>query len=174
MQWNQVPVVFENVQFKRPVQFQNGKVKLTVKYTEQSGEFFFLNDGHTAACRKIFADMKSQSFQLQHLIRDICSFDKIKYDYELNSQEFYKELRTRGYDYGPQFQGVQKLLSIDKNISIGKVTYTNNSNFISTLDSVLQLMIIAIPNYQRFFFKQIGELEKMIDFKLKLKYQLKM
>ena len=145
LQWNQFPVVFENVQFKRTVQFHNGKVKLTVRYIEPTGEFLVLDSGHVVACGKVFAEKENAPLQLQHLITDIKSLDEISNDFKLNSQEFYRELKIRGYDYGTKFQDVVEVKFIDENQSIGKVRYTNNSNFIITLDSMMQLMISAIP-----------------------------
>ena len=81
MQWYQVPVSFENVQFKRSVQFHNGKVKLTVRYIEQTGDFVVLDSEHIAASGKVFIDVKNEALQLQHLIKDINTLD---YDNEKN------------------------------------------------------------------------------------------
>ena len=146
LQWNQFTVVFENVQFRRSVSFQNGKVKLTVRYTEPTGEFLVLDSGHIAAYGKVFPDKEGQALQLQHFTQNFDSFDQQNQsDFKLNTQEFYRELRIRGYDYGPKFQGVQESKFIDSSKSIGKIRYTNNSNFISSLDSMMQLMISAIP-----------------------------
>ena len=146
LQWNQVSVVFENVQFRRTVQFQNGKVKLTVRYTEPTGEFVVLDGEHVAAVGKVFADVQNQSLQLQYLIKDINDlYLTSEKNYKLNKEDFYKELKVRGYDYGKYFHGVEESYFIDENKIIGKVKHENNSNFISTLDSILQLTIIANP-----------------------------
>ena len=139
LQWNQVPVSFENVQFKRSVQFQNGEVKLTVRYIEPTGEFVILDTGHVAAVGKIF-EMKNELININILD---C---KNKIDYSIFHEDVYKELRVRGYDYGLTFKGIQELQFYDEiGQLIGKVRHMNNSNFIATLDSMIQLMICAKP-----------------------------
>ena len=145
LQWNQFPVAFENVQFKRTVQFINGKIKLTVRYTEPTDEFVVLDSGHVAACGKIF-EGKNNFLQLQHLIKDITLLNQQNEEnLKLNQDEFYRELKIRGYDYGPKFQQVVESKFIDKTKSIGKIRITNISNFISSLDSLFHLMVSSIP-----------------------------
>ena len=137
-QWNKIPVVFENVHFKRAVMFEKGKIKLTVRYTEPTGEFVVLDGPNVAATGKVFAVNHDEALQLQHLNEDI---SKINNQYTLNTEEFYKELKVRGYDYGPKFQDVVESKFVDATKSFGKVRWTNTSNFIAFLDATLQLFI---------------------------------
>ena len=60
--------------------------------------------------------------------------DRIK----LNRNEFYKEARTKGYDYGQQFQCIENINSIGTR-SIVKF----NDNYITFLDSILQIYILS-------------------------------
>ena len=137
-QWDKIPVVFENVHFKRAVMFEKGKIKLTVRYTEPTGEFVVLDGPNVAATGKVFAVNHDEALQLQHLNEDI---SKINNQYTLNTEEFYKELKVRGYDYGPKFQDVVESKFVDATKSFGKVRWTNTSNFIAFLDATLQLFI---------------------------------
>ena len=144
-QWNEFPVVFENVQFRRAVMYEKDKAKLTVRYTEPTGEFVILDGVCVVAFGHIRA-AKDNELQLQDLIENFDKYDSsVTDDIKLNTQEFYRELRTRGYDYGPKFQGVVESKFIDETKSIGKVRISNLTEFITCLDSMLQLMINGIP-----------------------------
>ena len=70
----------------------NGKIKLTVRYIEPSGDFVVLDSGHVAAVGKIFANIESEGLQLQHLIGDInASHNENGNNFKLNKEDFYKE-----------------------------------------------------------------------------------
>ena len=143
-QWNKFPVVFENVQLRRPVLFEKGKVKLTVRYLEPTGEFVILDNGNVTAFGRITIPEEGKELQLQHLVEDT---DESQDDneYVLSGKEFYKELKSRGFDYGPKFQNVIQSKFIDLYNVKGKVKYSNNTNIISFLDSVFQLLLGVIP-----------------------------
>ena len=54
----------------------------------------------------------------------------------LNKTEFYKEIRIKGYDYGKQFQNVEKINST------GTISMTKfDGNWVTFLDSILQIYI---------------------------------
>ena len=145
-QWYELPVVFENVQFRRAVLFEKGKMKLTARYVEPTGEFVILNDGNVAAFGKVLPVKSEEALQLQHLAQDTQQIDAQGTDeLKLNNQEFYRELKIRGYDYGPKFQGVVESKFLDTKKAAGKVRYTNTTNFIAFLDATLQLLISVIP-----------------------------
>ena len=148
-QWNKFPIVFENVQLRRPVMFDKGKVKLTVRYLEPSGEFLVLEGGNIACYGKCYVPEPDTALQLQHLAKEKDEeeqpIDDDSDEYTLDASEFYRELRIRGYDYGPKFQGVVESKYIDISKAEGKVKWSNNSNFTVFLDSMLQLLISVIP-----------------------------
>jgi hypothetical protein len=61
----------------------------------------------------------------------------------LSSEDIYKELRIRGYDYGPKFRGIQELRFENFNKVNGKVLWTGN--WISFMDAILQTQAVALP-----------------------------
>ena len=144
-QWNTFPVVFENVQFRRPVIFEKGGVKLTVRLLDPAGDFSILDNGNVACFGKISVPEPDKTLQLQHLTDEIEKESDSKEEYILDNKEFYRELRIRGYDYGPKFQSVIESKFIDLHKVHGKIKWTNNSNVIAFLDSMLQLIISVIP-----------------------------
>ena len=112
---------------------------------EPTGEFKILNNDYVVAIGYI-RPAKDNELQLQDLIDEFDVLDfSVTDDIKSNTKEFYRELRTRGYDYGPKFQRVVESKFIDTNKPIGKVGISNTTNFISYLDSMLQLMINEIP-----------------------------
>ena len=144
-QWNQFPVVFENVKFMRPVQFEKSKARLIVRYNDPTGEFVVLDNGNIACYGKVFAIKEETGLQLQHKLDQLKQYEDLHNDLKLNTPEFYRELKIRGYDYGPKFQGVVESKWIDINTSIGKVRFANTTNFIAFLDTMLQLLVSVIP-----------------------------
>ncbi len=64
-------------------------------------------------------------------------------DLTLDTNDVYKELRVRGYDYGPKFRGIQEIKYENLNKIYGKIKWTGN--WISFVDSMIQMMATAIP-----------------------------
>jgi len=61
----------------------------------------------------------------------------------LDSMDVYKELRVRGYDYGPKFRGIQEIKTENLHKIYGKIKWTGN--WISFMDSILQMMSVSVP-----------------------------
>ncbi len=95
-------------------------------------------------------------------------------DLTLDTNDVYKELRVRGYDYGPKFRGIQEIKNENLNKVYGKIKWTGN--LVSFMDSMIQIMATAIPFRNIFvpiivttlrcdpkvFFDAIEESKKMI------------
>jgi uncharacterized protein (UPF0335 family) len=64
-------------------------------------------------------------------------------DLTLDTNDVYKELRVRGYDYGQKFRGIQQIKYEKLNKIYGKIKWTGN--WISFMDSMIQMMATAIP-----------------------------
>ncbi len=60
----------------------------------------------------------------------------------LDANDVYKELRVRGYDYGPKFRGVQELRFENINEAHGKIQWTGN--WITFMDSMLQIQAMSL------------------------------
>jgi fatty acid synthase len=61
----------------------------------------------------------------------------------LDSNDIYKELRIRGYDYGPKFRRIQDLRIEDSEKVYGNIEWTGN--MIPFMDALLQSQAIALP-----------------------------
>ena len=61
----------------------------------------------------------------------------------LDTNDVYKDLKTRGYDYGPHFRGIKQLKVENCEHVFGKIEWTGNP--IAFLDSLLQTQIMALP-----------------------------
>jgi hypothetical protein len=66
----------------------------------------------------------------------------------LDTNDIYKELRTRGYDYGPKFRGIQDLRVEESKRIYGNIAW--NANMITFMDALLQAQAIALP-FKRMF-----------------------
>ncbi len=66
-------------------------------------------------------------------------FDSITID----ANDIYKELKIRGYDYGPKFRGIQELSFDSFNKIHGKVLWTGN--WVSFMDSLIQTQALVLP-----------------------------
>ncbi len=64
-------------------------------------------------------------------------------DLTLYTNDVYKELRVRGYDYGPKFRNIQEIKNENLNKVYGKIKWTGN--LVSFMDSMIQIMATAIP-----------------------------
>jgi len=82
--------------------FSTGKVKLDVTIMQTTGEFEIGENGSLTASGRISLIEESS----QEMTDTLC--DRKLTDYELMSSDIYKELRLRGYDYGPDFRGIHK------------------------------------------------------------------
>jgi len=61
----------------------------------------------------------------------------------LDSMDVYKELRVRGYDYGPKFRGIQEIKTENFHKIYARIKWTGN--WISFMDSILQMMSVVVP-----------------------------
>jgi type I site-specific restriction endonuclease len=78
----------------------------------------------------------------QSLIQNI-DINDVFDDLTLDTNDVYKQFRVRGYDYGPKFRGIQQVKYEKLNKIYGKIKWTGD--WISFMDSVIQLMSIAMP-----------------------------
>ncbi len=61
---------------------------------------------------------------------------------QLTSGDIYKELKLRGYDYGPTFQGI---MSTSNYGDSGYLKW--NDNWVSFLDTMLQIQVLSLPGH---------------------------
>ncbi|XP_063312266.1 fatty acid synthase [Pelobates fuscus] len=136
----QTPVIFEDVTIHRATILpKTGSVQLEVRLMPASKRFEVSESGNLSVSGKISILEENTLNDFRNQLID--SLDK-KQDNEqafsLTDKDVYKELRLRGYDYGPSFQGIIESSSSGDN---GKLLWTGN--WITFLDTMLQMMVLG-------------------------------
>uniref|UniRef100_A0A1W7RAJ9 Fatty acid synthase n=1 Tax=Hadrurus spadix TaxID=141984 RepID=A0A1W7RAJ9_9SCOR len=132
--FNQMPVEFENYSIHRAtILSKAGITRFLVNLMHISGDFEICEGGTVAASGKIK--------EIEEVVISTNSFPKPDPTaLKLESKDLYKELRLRGYDYGPTFQG---LLEAESSGSHAKVKW--DGNWEAFLDAMLQISVLANP-----------------------------
>uniref|UniRef100_T1K1R7 Uncharacterized protein n=1 Tax=Tetranychus urticae TaxID=32264 RepID=T1K1R7_TETUR len=161
IQVTRFPVEFRDIKLIRATVLPEKEVKFTVQYLPYNGTFAIIESGTVVATGKVFAhpnleDVKDSFSKLSQL--------EINADNEvmLGEQDIYKELRVRGYDYGPSFRCLNSASSFGlkgtvkwceptntqlKAASIVERTHDSTFRFLKTwitfTDSALQLILLS-------------------------------
>lgn len=128
------PVVLEDVVFHRATILpKDGSVKFGINFFDGTGRFEICEGGSLAVSGKIYVpeDIDSSQLQLNPLATDASGL-------VMNTNDVYKELRLRGYDYGGKFRGITEC---DSKAVTGKLTW--DDNWISFMDTMLQFSIMG-------------------------------
>ncbi|XP_075558241.1 fatty acid synthase 1 [Dermacentor variabilis] len=135
--FHQVPVVFEDVTLHRATILpKSGSVKFLVNIMRASGEFEVCEAGMVAASGHI--RMAEEGEKL--LEKEPPGTPTETVAYELETEDIYKELRLRGYEYYGGFQGIIKA---DLNKPYGKLKWEDN--WVTFIDTMLQFSILGNP-----------------------------
>lgn len=126
-------VEFEDIQFLRATALQaDMDVELTVMIHYGKGSFE-VSEGSTSIVTGFVREVEHKDATLTELP----PLDNSTYPM-LNRQDFYKELRLRGYQYKDEFQSVSEARSDGL---YGKIHW--NRNWVSFMDCILQTMILS-------------------------------
>ncbi|KAH7644723.1 fatty acid synthase-like protein 3 [Dermatophagoides farinae] len=149
--WHKVPIHFENVRIHRPTFLNEVKsIKFVVQIIDVTGEFVLCENNILVCKGNVFARHDGEEF-LRHQNNDDELESEIDYESMLSSNEIYKELRVRGYDYGSSFQGLVKATGDGRN---GRLKWTGQ--WISFVDSALHLSLLSMPIRSLFIPVQIN------------------
>ncbi|XP_054154671.1 fatty acid synthase-like isoform X2 [Oppia nitens] len=148
-QWYQLPVQFDNVQFKRLTPLaEDSEVKLTVRLLQPTGEFVLLDGQHVAVTGRVSTVDDPESWTGSSRAigdNDISIIDDIWKGHKLDANDYYTELNVRGFDYGPVFRQIQEIQydSLSKSWSKVRLSTTGaiGANWISFVESMIQLFI---------------------------------
>ncbi|XP_044275877.1 fatty acid synthase [Varanus komodoensis] len=135
----EMPVMFEDVTIHQATILpKKGSVQLEVRLMPASQLFEVSGNGNLAVSGKIclLEDTALNNFRNQQI--DMGTQPNTCSEIRLSKGDIYKELRLRGYDYGPSFQG---LLESSSNGNTGKVLW--NGNWVAFLDTLLHLIILG-------------------------------
>lgn len=138
-EYNQMPVVIEDVMLHRATILpKTGVIKFLVSLMVASGEFEISEGGGSVVTGRIY-EPEDPALQYAGSMRvdGSASNEYLK----MNSKDVYKELRLRGYEYGPTFQGI---IESDNQGVVGKLLW--DGNWVSYLDTMLQFSILGMPS----------------------------
>ncbi|XP_006869546.1 PREDICTED: fatty acid synthase [Chrysochloris asiatica] len=133
----QMPVVFEDVTLHQATILpKTGTVPLEVRLLEASCAFEVSENGNLIVSGKVqrWEDPDPKIFDN----RDGLPPADPKATFHLAQGDVYKELRLRGYDYGPHFQGI---LETNLEGTTGKLLWMDN--WVTFLDTMLQMSILG-------------------------------
>ena len=134
---DKIPVEFENVTLHRATILpKSGQTKFVIRMMETSGEFSISEGGAIVATGRVFVP-EEPILKLGHIVDEYKKPDA-EHTLVLTPRDIYKELRVRGYDYGPSFQGIQEATEDGR---AGTIKWTGS--WIAFADAMLQLAIIG-------------------------------
>ena len=140
--WINVPVVFEQVQFKRAVFLsEDNLTRLKVVYSRKTGDFQILENDNLCCQGKVYGPIddslliQSQFYENQNRV--------FENELTLTKEDIYKDLRVRGYDYSGEFQKLAKIRTNDFQTLVGECEW--DGNIVSFLDNLLQAQMLAAP-----------------------------
>ena len=140
--WNDVPVVWEQVQFKRAVFLsEDNPTNLKVVYSRKTGDFVILENDNECCRGKVYGPiddsllLQSQFYENQNRVLDN--------EVILTKDEIYKDLRVRGYDYSGEFQKLIRIRTNDFQTLLGECEW--DGNIVPLLDNLLQAQMLASP-----------------------------
>ncbi|ERE67869.1 fatty acid synthase [Cricetulus griseus] len=134
----ETPVVFEDVTIHQATILpKTGTVPLEVRLLEASRAFEVSENGNLIVSGKVYQweDPDSKLFDHPHVLNPPESTPVSR----LTQTEVYKELRLRGYDYGPHFQGIVEASLEGEQ---GKLLW--KGNWVTFLDTMLQVSILGV------------------------------
>lgn len=133
-EFQKCPVVMENVVFHRAtILSKEGVVKFGINFFDGSGNFEICEGGSLAVSGKISLPENIEREELP--LDDLPPNTAVK---DLNTNDVYKELRLRGYDYSGIFRGI---LKSDTTATTGQLQWVDN--WISFMDTMLQFSILS-------------------------------
>ncbi|KAG8446408.1 hypothetical protein GDO86_014021 [Hymenochirus boettgeri] len=137
----QTPVIFEEVTIHRATILpKTGIVQLEVRLMPASRRFEVSENGNLTASGKITVMEENVLNNFRNQIKDSVDTDgDMDSALTLSDKDIYKELRLRGYDYGPAFQGI-----IESNSRGDKGKLLWNKNWVTFTDTMLQMMVLGL------------------------------
>lgn len=132
--FEKTPIVMEDVVFHRATILpKDGSVKFGVNFFDGTGRFEICEGGSLAVSGKIYVP---EDIENEELPLDAPEVDQTALP--LKTNDIYKELRLRGYDYAGKFRGVTES---DSKAVTGKLHW--EENWVSFIDTMLQFSILG-------------------------------
>ena len=135
-EFEKLPVVMEEVQFHRAtIMPKEGSVKFLINIFDGTGDFEICEGGSVAVTGKIRIPENIDKEQLNLQPPAVSKEPELL---ELKTEDVYKDLRLRGYDYTGNFQGI---MNSDNRGTVGKLKWVGE--WISFVDTMLQFSILG-------------------------------
>ncbi|KAI1292128.1 Fatty acid synthase [Halotydeus destructor] len=133
--YDKIPVEFQNIALHRAtILSKTSKTKFVIQLMESSGDFSISEGGFVVANGRISISEGSAP-EFEHLVDSLAAREE---DIILSQKEVYRELRVRGYDYGPSFQLISEATEDGRS---AKVKWTGN--WTSFADNMMQTAILG-------------------------------
>lgn len=139
--FEQLPVVLENLQFHNATIIpKEGSVKFSINIFDGTGDFEICEAGTVAVSGniRVSEDVDKDQLDLAPPLAPIPNPRLL----DLDTEDIYKELRLRGYEYRGTFQGIR---SCDNHAIGGRLRWSQE--WISYMDTMLQFNILS-KNYR--------------------------
>ncbi|XP_066443807.1 fatty acid synthase isoform X2 [Eleutherodactylus coqui] len=135
----QTPVLLEDITIHRATILpKTAIVQLEVRLMPASKQFEVSENGNLIASGKISIMEENVLSDFQKQLTNTVIEKTETEDFLLSDRDVYKELRLRGYDYGPTFQGIVECNSSGNK---GKLLWTEN--WVTFLDTMLQMLVFG-------------------------------
>ena len=127
--------------FRPTLLSEAAEVKFTIRILEGTGDFT-ISENNAIACTGKVSIPEDPILEMQDQLEQEINEeeDDEKMHEMLFNKDIYKELRIRGYDYGPKFQGLTEARGDGRK---GKAKWTGH--WVSFVDSVCHLALVALP-----------------------------
>jgi len=140
MDFEQFPVVFENIQFQRiTIIPKEGTIEFLVNIFKKSGMFEICESDSVIVSGNVRAFNAFEKDQLK--ISPLMSSSANKNFLPLNTKDVYKELSLRGYDYRGLFRGIK---SCNNYLMLGELHWFKE--WVSYIDTIFQFSILSISS----------------------------
>ncbi|XP_065214304.1 fatty acid synthase-like [Planococcus citri] len=135
---NELSIVFENIRFERATNIpKQGAVKFCITVHLGEGTFEITESGALVALGnvRIPNNISHEAFNMEPFEDEISNSQILP----LNTKDFYKELRLRGYQYKGMFK---KVVYANATGTYGKVIW--NDNFTTFMDTMAQISVVHV------------------------------
>ncbi|XP_074599703.1 fatty acid synthase-like [Brevipalpus obovatus] len=135
------PIVFRNIRLKRATMISTSSSTLFKFEINERAQIFEISEsGNTcvSGSYEVPEDLIDYKSVLEKYRNSSNSDDKKNLVLELEGKDVYKELRVRGYDYGPAFQGI---VSAKSDGTQARIKFIDH--WISFADACLQVSVLA-------------------------------
>ncbi|XP_015113123.1 fatty acid synthase [Diachasma alloeum] len=131
--FTEMSIVFEDVDFLRATTISEEPVDITIMIQTGTGRFEIIEDGVAVVTGVVRHTNDAQLEQIQFPIRDENEPE------ELDTNDLYKDLRIRGYQYSGLFRAI-KSATLDGT----RGTIRWNNNWVTFMDNMLQMMLLGL------------------------------